>query len=158
MIDGEHSVIDVTEAYGIEYEAYKALWDLHMRGSDGFLLVYSTTSRSSFNRVRKLYNRIHASRESAGTSMPTPILLVGNKSDLATDREVALSEGNALARDLGCEFIETSAKDDINVEEAFHNITRIIQRQRTQAAPAPPSSAGRRRARLRQKASKCVVL
>ena len=129
-----------------------------MRGSDGFLLVYSTTSRSSFNHVRKFYNQIHASRDSAGMSMPTPILLVGNKSDMVADREVAVSEGKALARDLGCEFIETSAKGNVNVEEAFHSVTRIIQRQRIQATPAPPTSAGRRRDRLRQKASKCVIL
>lgn len=61
---------------------------------------------------------------------PVPIMLVGNKSDRVTEREVSTQEGHALARDLGCEFVEASAKNYINVEKAFYDVVRQLRRQR----------------------------
>ena len=57
-------------------------------------------------------------------------MLVGNKSDRVTEREVSTQEGHALARDLGCEFVEASAKNCVNVERAFYDVVRILRRQR----------------------------
>lgn len=55
------------------------------------------------------------------------MVLVGNKCDLESNREVTKEEGQNLARDLGCPFFETSAKEDINVTEVFQEITRRIR-------------------------------
>jgi GTPase KRas protein len=66
---------------------------------------------------------------------------VGNKSDRVSDREVSTQEGHALARELGCEFVEASAKNCINVEKAFYDVVRILRRQR-QAASSPLSPTG----------------
>ena len=46
-----------------------------------------------------------------------PLMLVGNKCDMASKREVEKTEGEAVAKQLGCEFLETSAKTCINVEQ-----------------------------------------
>lgn len=46
-----------------------------------------------------------------------PLILVGNKCDMSSKREVEKSEGEAMAKTLGCEFLETSAKTCINVEQ-----------------------------------------
>ena len=59
-------------------------------------------------------------------------MLVGNKSDRVTEREVSTQEGHALARELGCEFVEASAKNCINVEKAFYDVVRQLRRQRLQ--------------------------
>jgi GTPase KRas protein len=51
-------------------------------------------------------------------------------SDKHHEREVSSQEGQALANDLGCEFVETSAKNGINVEKAFYDVVRQLRRQR----------------------------
>jgi GTPase KRas len=57
-------------------------------------------------------------------------MLVGNKADRSTEREISIAEGRALATDLGCLFTETSAKTCSNVELAFYEVVRQIRRQR----------------------------
>ena len=130
-------------------EEYTALRDQWIRDGEGFVLVYSITSRASFNRIRKFYNQIQRVKESPNTSSPTatagylnsptssgpmsgqaPVMLVGNKSDRVTDREVSTQEGSALAKDMGCDFVEASAKSCIHVEKAFYEVVRALRRQR----------------------------
>lgn len=53
-----------------------------------------------------------------------PLILVGNKVDLESEREVAGSDGRALAQEWGCPFIETSAKSKTMVDELFAEIVR----------------------------------
>jgi GTPase KRas protein len=131
-------------------EEYTALRDQWIRDGEGFVLVYSISSRSSFTRIPRFHNQILRVKESAGsggspmanynnsTQMYTgasnaanvPIMLVGNKSDRVTEREVSTQEGHALARELGCEFVEASAKNCVNVERAFFEVVRLLRRQR----------------------------
>lgn len=59
-------------------------------------------------------------------------MLVGNKCDRVTEREVSTQEGSALARELGCDFVEASAKNCVNVEKAFYDVVRQLRRQRQQ--------------------------
>lgn len=70
-------------------------------------------------------------------------MLVGNKSDRVTEREVSTQEGHALARELGCEFVEASAKNCINVEKAFYDVVRQLRRQRMQNSMRAPSGNGK---------------
>ncbi|KIX07223.1 uncharacterized protein Z518_01876 [Rhinocladiella mackenziei CBS 650.93] len=49
----------------------------------------------------------------------TPVVLVAHKSDKDEEREVSTAEGFALAKELGCMFVESSAKHCVNVENAF---------------------------------------
>jgi GTPase KRas protein len=55
------------------------------------------------------------------------MVLCGNKCDLDNNRQVSKAEGNDLARILGCNFLETSAKTGINVQEVFFNLVREIK-------------------------------
>jgi GTPase KRas protein len=59
-------------------------------------------------------------------------MLVGNKCDRHTEREVSTQEGYSLAKELGCDFVEASAKNCINVEKAFFDVVRQLRRQRQQ--------------------------
>lgn len=129
-------------------EEYTALRDQWIRDGEGFILVYSISSRSSFTRIQKFHHQIQRVKESAAAGSPTypgsplsqtmgnqgygpaPIMLVGNKCDRVTEREVSTQEGQALAKSLGCEFVEASAKNCVNVEKAFYDVVRQLRRQR----------------------------
>ncbi|XXH03406.1 overproduction-induced pheromone-resistant [Hypoxylon texense] len=157
VIDGQACMLEVLDTAG--QEEYTALRDQWIRDGEGFVLVYSISSRSSFSRIKRFHHQIQRVKESCSAS-PTypgspiatatpasavPVMLVGNKSDRVTEREVSTQEGHALARELGCEFVEASAKNCINVEKAFYDVVRILRRQRQQAArPMPQAGRGPR--------------
>ena len=61
-----------------------------------------------------------------------PILLIGNKCDLESQRAVTTNEAIELANQLGCEYLEASAKTRINVDETFYEIVREIRRNQEQ--------------------------
>lgn len=137
-------------------EEYTALRDQWIRDGEGFILVYSITSRNSYDRIRRFFNQVQRVKESNHPGSPTghsylqhhmqngpvysgpvPVMLVGNKSDKHHEREVSSQEGQALARELGCEFVEASAKNCVNVEKAFFDVVRLLRRQRQN--PISPS-------------------
>lgn len=92
-----------------------------------FLLIYSITSKSSFDRIdiyRQAVLRVKG---------PKPIIaLVGNKSDKTAEREVSKGDGAALARSFGCIFEETSAMTAQNVEHIFTCLVRNMRDTNTQ--------------------------
>ncbi|KAL1849440.1 RAS2 protein [Diaporthe australafricana] len=183
VIDGQACMLEVLDTAG--QEEYTALRDQWIRDGEGFVLVYSISSRSSFSRIKRFHHQIYRVKESTGSSpsypgspitaaggpINVPIMLVGNKSDRVTEREVSTQEGHALARELGCEFVEASAKNCINVEKAFFDVVRIIRRQNAASyssggasRPANGAAPGRRDTmpedrRYRRKGDKkCVIL
>jgi GTPase KRas protein len=132
-------------------EEYIALRDQWIRDGEGFVLVYSISSRSSFARIQKFHSQIQRVKETSASGSPTypgsplsassagsgafgpaPVMLVGNKCDRVTEREVSTQEGSALAKELGCDFVEASAKNCVNVEKAFYEVVRQLRRQRHQ--------------------------
>ncbi|RPB24497.1 ras-domain-containing protein [Terfezia boudieri ATCC MYA-4762] len=130
VIDGASCMLEVLDTAG--QEEYTALRDQWIRDGEGFVLVYSISSRSSFTRIPRFHSQILRVKESSssGGVNQVPIMLVGNKSDRVTEREVSTQEGHALARELGCEFVEASAKNCVNVERAFYDVVRMLRRQR----------------------------
>ena len=127
-------------------EEYTALRDQWIRDGEGFVLVYSITSRASFSRIQKFYDQIQRVKDSSAPPTPTlpfsnassssssqgppPVMLVANKIDRVTEREVSTQEGSALAKQMGCDFVEASAKSCINVEKAFYDVIRHLRHQR----------------------------
>ena len=78
-----------------------------------------------------------------------PLILVGNKCDKITEREVSREEGMNMARKLKCEFIESSAKTCVNVERAFYTVVRMIRSSR---------DGGREKTGRRKKPRNCIIL
>ncbi|KAH7928755.1 P-loop containing nucleoside triphosphate hydrolase protein [Leucogyrophana mollusca] len=95
----------------------------YIDGASCFFIVYSVARRSSFENVATIYQKMFMAKDPE----LYPAIIVAAKCDLAdSDREVSTNEGRHLAEVLGCEFIETSAKEDHNVTEAFTSIVRLI--------------------------------
>jgi len=114
--------------------------DQYMINGEGFLVVYSITSRISFSEVvsyQQHINRIKDGRH-------VPIVIVGNKCDLENARQVGTSEGRDLAMSYGVPFFETSALTKVNLEEAFFALVRCVrQHQPNRFAPASKPNTGK---------------
>lgn len=102
---------------------YPAMREVYKRKADGFIIVYSVTSRSSFEETPLLYQEVLRSKDED----KVPVVLVGNKCDLDGEREVGEQEGKEYAATIHCPFFETSARAAINVEEAFNELIREIR-------------------------------
>ncbi|ELR20846.1 Raslike protein 1, putative [Acanthamoeba castellanii str. Neff] len=121
-IDQETCLLDILDTAG--QEEFSAMRDQYMRTGQGFLCVYSITSRSSFEEISSFREQILRVKEEDNV----PMVLVGNKCDLEDSRVVATSEGADLAKSFGCKFLESSAKSRINVEESFFELVREIRK------------------------------
>src|SRR5690349_12638107 len=95
----------------------------YMRTSEGFLLVYSITRRSSFEELSAFHQQIQRVNDRDHFS----VIVVANKCDLEDERQVSAVECRELARQWNCQFIETSAKREINVDRAFYDLVREIR-------------------------------
>ncbi|KAI0346593.1 24 kDa ras-like protein [Trametopsis cervina] len=122
VIDDEVALLDVLDTAG--QEDYYSMRELYMREGEGFLLVYTITSRDSFEEVVALYQHIQRVKDAD----QVPVVIVGNKCDLEYERQVGVNEGNDLAKHWGCKFLETSAKHRTNVDEAFISLVREIRK------------------------------
>jgi GTPase KRas protein len=122
VLDDEVVLLDVLDTAG--QEEYSAMREQYMRTGQGFLLVYSVTSRMSFEEISSFHQQILRVKDED----EFPMVVVGNKCDLEGERQVSYEEGLELARKFNCDFIETSAKQRINVEESFFSLVRAIQR------------------------------
>merc|ERR1711918_339586 len=72
----------------------------------GFVVVYSLTNHQTFQDIKTMRDQIVRVKGCERV----PILLVGNKVDLESQREVPTVEGMALAQIWGCPFVEASAR------------------------------------------------
>ncbi|EJS41709.1 ras1p [Saccharomyces arboricola H-6] len=121
VIDDKVSILDILDTAG--QEEYSAMREQYMRTGEGFLLVYSVTSRNSFDELLSYYQQIQRVKDADYI----PVVVVGNKLDLENERQVSYEDGVRLAKQLNAPFLETSAKQAINVDEAFYNLIRLVR-------------------------------
>ncbi|KAF8146122.1 small GTPase superfamily [Mycena galopus ATCC 62051] len=144
VVDNRMCLVEVIDTAG--QEEYAILRDQWVREGQGFILVYSVTSRSTFDRLELLHKSLRTVKRG------DPIfMLVGNKADQAYEREVLEEEGAALARRFGCEFIETSAKTAQNVERVFTSLVRALRRTSNPVLASAPSLGKARKDR-------CIIM
>jgi GTPase KRas protein len=164
VIDDEVALLDVLDTAG--QEEYSAMREQYMRTGEGFLLVYSITSKQSFEEIMTFQQQILRVKDKDYF----PIIIVGNKCDLESERQVSREEGESLAKSFGCELIETSAKSRFNVDNAFYDLVREIRRCNREmsspggGAPTMGSYPSGQRMDMSEKeedaacCSKCVVM
>ncbi len=104
-------------------EQFTAMRDLYMKNGQGFVLAYSIIAQSTFNDIPDLREQILRVKDLE----KVPMVLVGNKCDLADQRVITTDQGEALASKFGCKFLEVSAKTKVNVEQIFYDLVRQIK-------------------------------
>lgn len=150
IVDNRMCFVEVIDTAG--QEEYATLRDQWVREGQGFILVYSIASRSTFDRLEVFRQSMR--RVKRGDPI---FMLVGNKCDKTYEREVSKEEGAALARQFGCEFIETSAKTAQNVERLFMNLVRALRQTRSLDA-GPVSGSGAPPKQKEKKSTKCIIV
>ncbi|KAJ3429103.1 ras-like protein [Anaeramoeba flamelloides] len=107
-------------------EEYSTLRTHNFMNADGFVLVYSVDNRKAFEDIDEFRGEIHRAKDSE----LVPIVLCANKIDLPKElHEVTKKEGQDLAKSFGIPFMETSAKQVINVDEAFIECVRLVKKK-----------------------------
>ncbi len=100
---------------------FKRFRRIYYNGAEAAFIVFDITNRESFEEVKDWFKELNELIDESDI----PIILVGNKDDLAEQRVVSIAEGEALAKSLsisGIEYIETSALTGSNVKDAFELI------------------------------------
>ena len=111
-LDGKTIKLQIWDTAG--QERFRTITSSYYRGAHGIIIVYDITDRDSFDNVKQWLNEIDRyACENVNK------LLVGNKSDLDSKRQVDFDEAKAFADERGIPFLETSAKSATNVEKAF---------------------------------------
>ena len=103
-------------------ERYMAITAAYFRGSYGAIIVYDITSRDSFkNAITSWYTQLNES-----LSKEISVMLIGNKKDLAAERQVTEKEAKNCAASNNMMFIETSALSGENIPKAFERLMREV--------------------------------
>ena len=102
-------------------ERFKNIIASYYRGAHGILLIFDVTDKDSF---KNLSNWLIEIEKNASKNVLK--VLIGNKSDLEDKRVVTYNQGKEFADTYGLKFIETSAKKNLNVTEAFETLGREL--------------------------------
>ena len=118
-INGKEIKIELWDTAG--QERFRNIAKNYFQSSDGFLLVYDLTKKSSFENLEFWNTQINLN-----APKETKYILVGNKKDLENQREVQIEEGEDFAKKNNIKFFETSAKDGTNVIDVFETLAKEI--------------------------------
>ncbi|KAJ2302089.1 GTP-binding protein, partial [Coemansia sp. RSA 2706] len=106
--------------------------------ADVYVIAFSVTFRKSFEIVQVIRDKILDMSGAETVAM----VLVGNKSDLRGDRQVSKAEAEQVAAKFGCPYVETSAKENLNIDQVFVNSVKIANRARAGGDGADDAGTG----------------
>ncbi|XP_010156615.1 PREDICTED: ras-related protein Rab-44, partial [Eurypyga helias] len=112
VVDNRRFALRLWDSAG--QERYRSITKQFFRKADGVVLMYDITSEYSFSDVRYWLSCIQEGAEEGVT-----ILLLGNKTDCAAERQVPTEEGERLAKEHQLIFFECSAASGHNVSESM---------------------------------------
>lgn len=118
-----HFTTEIVDAAGMD--EYSRLSRNVSVGVHGYLLVYSSANRLSFEKIEFIN---HALLTAQGMSPGVVRVLVATMVDLRVQRQVTFHEGQSLADRWNVPFVECSAKEDINVSEVFTTLIRQVDK------------------------------
>lgn len=120
-VDGDTMKFEIWDTAG--QERYHSLAPMYYRGANAAVIVYDITSLDSFERAKKWVNELDKQAQP-----DIVIALVGNKTDLQTQRQVSREDVTIYAQQYhpNLIMIETSAKTGDNVVELFDSIAQRL--------------------------------
>ncbi|KAG8952451.1 GTP-binding protein [Tulasnella sp. 424] len=129
---------------GVEYDCdiidtagqdeFSILNSKHAVGIHGYVLVYSVANRNSFDMIQIVHDKI---LDYSGETK-VPCVVVGQKCDLADQRQVQQAEAQKLAQTMNSAFVETSARTNSNVGKVFELLLAEIEKS-SNPSPENPS-------------------
>lgn len=119
-VDGKKIKLQVWDTAG--QERFRTITTAYYRGAMGIMLVYDVSNQKSFENISNWIRNIemHATQD-------VEMMILGNKCDISDKRQVSREKGEQLALQHSIKFMETSAKANINIEEAFTTLARDIK-------------------------------
>ncbi|EPZ30755.1 LET-60 RAS, long isoform [Rozella allomycis CSF55] len=125
-VDDQECVLEIIDTAG--QEDYSALREQWIKDGHAFLVVFSVQELSTFMNVNKFCQHIERIKKPG----ECPIIIVGNKADIPErQREVKYEAALSYAKSKGFEYIEVSAKNNVNIQRTFHQIIRELRRKQS---------------------------
>ena len=125
-MNGEKIKLQIWDTAG--QERFRTITATYYRGTHGVIIVYDVTNADSFNNVKRWITEIENNCDYVDK------VLVGNKDDIPDKKAVTRAESQRLADSQGMTLYETSAKDNINIEEVFDYITKKVLQTKKEKA------------------------
>lgn len=135
-LDGKQIKLQIWDTAG--QERFRTITSSYYRGAHGIIIVYDVTDQESFDSVKNWLGEIDRN-----ASEGVHKLLVGNKSDMANKKAVDYGTAKEFAGGLEMPFLETSAKNSSNVEEAFLAMTAEIKNAQDSGSKLGGKRSGR---------------
>lgn len=124
VINGERVKLQIWDTAG--QERFRTITNTYYRGTHGVIVVYDVTNGESFANVKRWLQEIESNCDVVNK------VLVGNKNDDPARKVVITEDAQRFANQMDIQLFETSAKDNINVEEMFLAITEQVLRHKKQ--------------------------
>ncbi|KAL6053553.1 Ras-related protein rsr1 [Balamuthia mandrillaris] len=155
-LDGKSIILDILDTAG--QEGFSAMRDEYMQSGEGFVIVYAVNIEATFEEAQSFRRQIQRVQDKDNI----PMILVGNKCDLPEEqRAITREQGEAEAARWQVGFFETSAKNNVNVQEVFHAVARAIDAERKRAARGEggeQEQSGSKRGRSKVGGFRCVLV
>ena len=123
-VNNQDIILNIIDTAG--QEEFYALRDQYIRSGDGYIIVFSITSVTSFLEVNAIKEQLNMILDTDDNTL-IPIILVGNKCDLEEYRQVQSSDAQRLAEEWKVKYFETSAKNKININRIFEELVYLIE-------------------------------
>ena len=102
-------------------ERYRSITNAYYKGAKGAFVVYDITRKETFSSIDKWITDLRSSADKK-----INIILIGNKTDLEQNREVTKEQGSEKSKAFGVAFMETSANNGENIEQAFDEMMQQV--------------------------------
>uniref|UniRef100_A0A182JAE3 Ras-related protein Rab-35 n=1 Tax=Anopheles atroparvus TaxID=41427 RepID=A0A182JAE3_ANOAO len=134
LLHGERVKLQIWDTAG--QERFRTITNTYYRGTHGVIVVYDVTNGESFGNVKRWLQEIESNCDIVNK------VLVGNKNDDPTRKVVTTEDAERFANQMEIKLFETSAKDNINVEEMFLAITEQVLKHKKQTQKQKQSEPG----------------
>lgn len=151
VVDNKELSLDILDTAG--QDDFAAIRDTYMRVGQGFLIVFAVNDASSFDAVEKFQKDIRM----ANSNRDVPIVVCGNKCDLP-DRTISKEDGEAMCNGMKVKYMETSAKANLNVQESFVELVKMMRAQNPAMQNPTPAATTETKATVREGKGGCCEI